>query len=512
MDAEAPWTDTTYVQRNWLDFRHWLGRWATPKERLQAHCLMSGYRPLEPWLPYHLTEPGVRVNEEGVEYLPMHNKLALGGTGGGKSEASIHQWVMAIEANPGSDHLMGMPTLEQIRKVVVQRYASTMQAMAENGFLLQRRWYGGTTGAGGVMSSALEHGGVASFRSLLKDDNLRGPEYASAWVDEIDMIGQPAKTMSVIRGRIRCPRANRHFFLASTTPNGTEGTVVGHFIEMRKDKSLRSEWVAVRVNWHQNPFLPANYRETNSSGMSRRRFRQEMLGEILGPLEAVYAGEFDRQRHLCDYTFDPSKPYTIGFDGGDQWEHAVAMQQNSRRQWVVFGEWIADETATRAVREAAFVRWTDVHIGRRPSHIFYDYNHKQSGKFLRREYGGTALVDNMRGDDELLVANGIELIRTGLDPIDGEPTLLFSRKLFVEPIPPRSIAAAVEHYRYRCFADGSIDVSSPLQDGVTEHAADAWRYGYVGANRKPRGPMVVQRYGRTGIPRDELPRRRRPII
>jgi hypothetical protein len=78
---------------------------------------------------------------------------------------------------------------------------------------------------------------------------------------------------------------------------------------------------------------------------------------------------------------------------------------------------------------------------------------------------------------EQSVAEGIELVRDQLDPVERSPMLLFARHL-AKTDERRGIVACVQNYRYKQDMFGVI-TNIPHKDNVFDHGCDALRMHQV---------------------------------
>jgi hypothetical protein len=86
-------------------------------------------------------------------------------------------------------------------------------------------------------------------------------------------------------------------------------------------------------------------------------------------------------------------------------------------------------------------------------------------------------VHRMNSRLEQSVAEGIELVRDMLDPVDRAPQLLFARHL-AKTEERRGIVACMQNYRYKQDMFGVI-TNIPHKDNVFDHGADALRMHQV---------------------------------
>lgn len=445
--------DDVYVRRNWRDYRADLGT-ADRATLLKALCHATGYVPQEQHVAGHLAAapPGET----------MH-KLAIGGIGAGKTHWAMAEMFASVLANPGCRFLVAAPTYDQAMHVLQPHWQRLCADAQSRGFPVQKRFLTS------LQLSELHCGGKVFFRTYSKIGHLLGFEFASVLTDEIDTHPGARQVWDTLHGRVRQPGAAWRQIFASTTPAGLQG-VVEAFHQARQDPTARQSWYWYRALGLHNPYLPAGYFESLRASYSTRRWRQEVLAEILRPESAVLP-EYDAARHAVPWRLDPALPYDIWVDWGHSTPHVLVVQFTS------FGVVVADELCDDVGMEHVRSWIMDVveRMGREPEMLVGDRAIKSEMAWASYAMRTTRVV-RMSSRAEQSVSQGIETVRSLLDPVIGEPRLYLAEHLTRTP-PKRGIARCLRGYRYRMRADGTMS-SDPYKDGH-DHGVDALRMGCV---------------------------------
>lgn len=167
----------------------------------------------------------------------------------------------------------------------------------------------------GYESRFKRHNGVISHRflgqivtrSLDNPHAIRGIEVGYAAQDE--MRDSPKTAFNVLMGRIRCPRARRHRYRGSTTPNGFDW-IYETFLEKRGPR-----FGLVRGRSHDNFALPPEYIENLTATYDPKMLRQEVEGEFLSVTSGAVYHQFDRRVHVrADLVPNPKAEWQVCFD------------------------------------------------------------------------------------------------------------------------------------------------------------------------------------------------------
>ena len=465
--------------RDWRGLRNELAR--DRRALLEFFCATTSYRPMPHMVRDHvagLTQP--EWNEAANRMTsPKTSKLKLGGIGAGKTAWAGAEFTMYVIANPGTWSLMAGPTHDQVNNVNLPHWHRYVEELEQAGYpLAGNKWHKQ------AKEQRLVCGGKVFARTYAKVGNLLGFEFGGGWMDEIETIPRPIEVWDTIDGRIRRGDANWRQIFGTTTPNGLRN-VVAKFHEARirahgiedPDERFRElqRWYWSRSTAYDNPHLPANYLEGLKAHYSQRRWRQEVLAEILRPESVIWA-EFDELRHGIAFgTFHPdAMEYDLAYDAGDQYPHVLWIARDRAGRSIVFDELCPDNMPTGRLHEEIVARCK--RLRREPSIIVCDRAVKREIQWAQQQFPMSA-VHRMNSRLEQSVSEGIELVRDQLDPVDKSPQLLFARHLFKSE-ERRGIVACMQNYRYKQDMFGVI-TAIPHKDNVYDHGADALRMHQV---------------------------------
>ena len=471
-------------RERWIDLRNRLG---TAHDRLGALRLISaatGYIPLPHQLRFHLAGAGPGV---------VSQKLALGGIGSGKTRASMVEVAILALLTPNCVGAVISPTYDLAVSVLWPEFSAILDGLAKAGWPLSRRFLRS------MMEVELIGGGKILFRSAKSLENLRGFTLAYAAIDESETHMNPRYLYDVIVGRLRDPRANVLQIHVTTTPQGMRG-VPEIFVQrrhaakalppMERDRDLR-RYYCIRATSHDNHHLPEGYLD-GLKVYSKRAYKQEVLGKVLQPSSAVWP-EWDRDRHVMPYTYDPTRPYTVSIDWGRTC-HAIWIQRHHAGPLVIFDEYTGEEGGTPRDRLRAVIVQRCQALRRDPEYAVGDRAVKDEMSWLINQFPKT-WVRRMVSRFEPSVSAGVEVVRSLLDPIEGAP-MLYVAQVLADSTDPRGIARCLAGYRYKMRADGTVDPDNFYKDNRLDHGADAARMAArVLVAGDARGFNVARTYG-----------------
>lgn len=121
------------------------------------------------------------------------------------------------------------------------------------------------------------------FRSADNPDRLRGANAGWLWLDEVAMMNADIWPLSIATLREAPGRA-----WMTTTPRGKDW-VHALFADDHPD------YAVVRSSTSQNHFLPTDFVDTLKHSMTSEMFRQEVEGEFIDPIGAVFRREWLKQ-------------------------------------------------------------------------------------------------------------------------------------------------------------------------------------------------------------------------
>jgi hypothetical protein len=465
----------TLKMRDWRQLRVALSK--DRRALLQFFCSVTTYRPMQHMVSAHVS--GLTKQEwdpvKEVWSSPKTQKLHLGGIGAGKTAWAGAEFAMCVIANPGMWHLMAGPTQDQVTNVNLPHWQRYVEEMEQAGYPL---------GAGPWHKQAKEQklvcGGKVFARTYSKIGNLLGFEFTTGWMDEIETIPRSMEVWDTIDGRIRRPGSQWRQIFGTTTPNGLRNVVAKFHAariqaegiddeEARREEKMR--WFWCRNTALDNPHLPSNYLDGLRSHYSQRRWRQEVLAEILRPESVIWA-EFDELRHCIPFRhFAPdSMEYDLAYDAGDQYPHILWVARDAQGRAIVFDELCPDNMPTGKLHEEIMIRCQ--RLKRDPTMIVCDRAVKREIQWAQYAFP-RAEVHRMNSRLEQSVSEGIEVVRDLLDPVDRSPVLMFANHL-VDTAARRGITSCMSNYRYKTDMFGVI-TNIPHKDNVYDHGADALR-------------------------------------
>lgn len=513
-----------WSRSTWLETRHELGR-NRDRAGALAYAVEAGYTPLAWQHRAHLAD----VHHPAL----MMHKLVIGGLGGGKSDFAWWEGLMLAMMNPGRG-IKGMitaPTYDVLKQEIQPRWEQGVDRMAAAKLPLVKRLYKTE------LRYELWCGANVYLRSLDHYESYRTWQLAWWYGEEIESMIQPLKVWNVLSKRVRQRQAYVRQAYAVANPRGYRGCVK-HFIdERRKSRALptarvdngvelvaktirgvthyipRDQLIASHYTYRatslDNPTLGDDYL-LGLETMSDRRYREEVLAEILQP-ESIVWPEFDARTHVfdipCPWVIRPDGtteqnprwnkrvhcyPLDIAFDYGDPFPHALWIARLPGDVCVVVGELCDDGWPTTRVHEE-MIRRTRFY-GREPDNVVGDRAVPEELGWMVTTWKNAAPHKMVRRSEQD-VLNGVEVVRDRASPIVGEVKILFARHL-VEAPPKRGIWNCVRNYRYQAASDGSYH-PRPFKDNVHDHGCDALRMHQValfGDGGRPRFYSVGRRW------------------
>lgn len=489
------WSTTT-----WLETRNRLGK-ERDRAGILAYQIEAGYAPLDWQRRGHLHDvahPALRTQ-----------KLEICGLGAGKTDFGVEEAKLLGIANPGMRGLITAPSFELLKHEIVERWRAAMDDMARARLPLSKRFHKTD------MYDEWWCGARIYFRSLERLLLQRGRQYAWWWGDEIESILDPQKAWQILSARVRQKGANIRQAFGTGTPRGYRGTVelfvqsrmraraaegvmidgVEHIAQKVRKREVmvpRSAalgmWFTQRATSEDNPFLDDDYFAA-LSGYSERRWREEVLAEILQPEAAVWP-EFDQRVHGIDWPrpwikqpngkivlnpkLDRQLEWDIAFDYGDSYPHALFIQRQRDGTSIICDEYCEDGKSPSHVYEELI--WRGKAFGRQPSYAVGDRAVPEALGWMGEQWPG-AEVCKMDRRIEQSVLHGIECVRDRASPYKASPKILIAKHLIENP-GRRGIWKCLKGYRHAQHADGTLD-SKPYKDNVHDHGADALRMHQV---------------------------------
>jgi len=415
--------------------------------------------------------------------------LFLGGVGSGKSYALV-AWIVRralVNAN-GRLALLGRTTVDLQTVLLPMLFDQLDRCHEQCGASLIKDYDRGNA------KLHLVNGAVIYFRPYNRVAKLRGPSLTCIAADESEWSeADPEEVWSVLSGRLRGVGTLPGLAFA-TSPNGLRG-ITKRFVDAQRAYSdalsagdlaaaaAAGHYHAVTATSFCNPHLPDHFFDSLRS-MSKRRYQQEVEGRVLRPMHSVWQFE---PRHLVPWRWQdwPQLQRVYGIDWGSQDHHvALMVQVEDSGRWVVADELVCDGIP-RGQFQQRLQRWIDGHGSSPPTMAAADRAAPVENQQLQARYRQTP-VRWMNSKLEQQVAQGLELVRDMMDPLDGDPLLVFSDSLqqtttgITAPIVP-----AMRGYCYHLDASGQ-PTAKPKKDNINDHMPDALRYIVAAGAHDPR--------------------------
>lgn len=411
--------------------------------------------------------------------------LFLGGVGSGKTHAMTAWVVRRALLNPGSTGAMCIRTLPEAQKTqlpaLFDRFQEIQDTCGVNLIARQDKGIGSITLCNGTTILIVPYNRIAKVRSLT---------LTFAAVDEVEFSeADPQEIWSVLTGRMRGkgPVPGLAF---TTSPNGYRNrSITKTFVDSQRsylDAKNRGDLKSM-ATWGQyhvttatsfnNPYLPDHYFDTLRS-MSKRRYAQEVEGKVLRPSNTVLQLE---PRHMVDWDWKANNlPRVYGIDPGTMDHHVALMFQiQPSGVWVCADELICDGMPRGQFMDRLY-RWVDSHGQVAPALFGVDRACPVENQQIAKRYSHT-YVAWMESREDQKVITGLEQVRDAMDPLDGQPLLMFSSRLaqtFQGATAP--IIPALRGYVYHMDVEGQ-PTTRPRKDNTHDHAADALRYAWQGS-------------------------------
>lgn len=427
-----------------------------------------------------------------VDGCPGYQGL-LAGRRFGKTVALVRKAILLILLNPGSTEdpvwggIYGRTRREAEKRIIRPLLRELRNLRRDLGIDLAPRWDKQNQEIHFANGSAVLIGSYGKNDSL---ENQRGDTIGWALVDEIERSFMAAEDiLSVIAVAISDSRALHSCFCWASSPNGLRGMP-----RMHHEAFLAGDpdFFLVTGTIRDNPYLKPRQVETIKSGLSWRMWLQEGLGVCLSPQHVVFV-EWDEQRHVVDYTWDPAELTVIFVDWGTSNAYVGAAKVDRSGRWVVARERKVVETSAPRFREIVreFIdECRRLDRGTMPYLIACDGAVRAERKWLKGVYGQECLVRWLRKDAEQGIQWGLNLISYMLDPAQkgGRGTKLFvSRDLSPSTdetlMGLRGAMAMYTYQRVRMESGDLVATNEPSKKNNADHPVDGLRYALCVSRR-----------------------------
>lgn len=467
-----------------VNVRKWVDVDADGRRRIAAHIDL-----IEAFDPYDRQARFVRSD--------AYFNYFVGGIGSGKTFALMLWSLRKVIENPGMHGLIAGRTMTDVDRSLLPVLLSMVERLRQlTGIQLLLRHDRGN------QCLRFANGADVYLYGYNRIDKVRGLNLVWAALDETEWSeADPDDVFDVVSGRLRetAPGQRPKYQLGfASSPNGLRG-IVKRFYESQqiwregretgdRDKlMIGSQFHLVTATSHDNPHLPDSY-FLRMRTMSRRRYRQEVLGQILRPALAIYEiGD----HHFVDWRparerVDGVRHRVIGIDWGNHNGKHVAIDIDVDERtgiWTVVDELIDDEHPIGHFL-ARLKDWIRRPGRPEPFMICPDRAIRDANAAIGRAFSHSHLRP-MDSKDEQRVKRGIELVTYMLDPHGEEVRLRFSRTLAkVATGHTAPLIPAMRGYQWRKDRYG-IPLTEPHKDDITDHACDALRYAVVASLTYP---------------------------
>jgi len=419
--------------------------------------------------------------------------LFIGGIGSGKTQCGAMWALKKALQEAGSEGLVaGRRAEKDAVKLMWRRIKDVLEQLQQSTGINWIRRYNRAEN-----EVELLNGSRMVFRGFARDpDELRGPEYGWAWIDELSQAGStidPDYVFDVVDGRLRGGGGRHKQLLVTMTAKGLD-PIARRFQEAQRRSDDR--YRVIKCTSYGNPFIERETIDSWCSSMSKRRVRQEIYCVLLRPSTVVWP-EYDESRHVVDFDVERARrerwPHIAGIDwGATRGNVCLEIRVDPRtRIWYVCDELVplAEDQPDGAINRQKFRKmlrefWS---VRGHPDYVVADRAIVQENQWLSsylRQNAPKSSFATMVSKTEQARQNGMEMLRDALDPADrDQPRVLFARSLEARERgeTPR-IRPSMRGLAYATTRAGQplgyVPDADPYRD-----ATDALRYAWVGCRR-----------------------------
>jgi len=203
----------------------------------------------------------------------------VGGIGSGKSFVGAYDIIK--RAKPGRLYMVIAPTYTLLGDATLRSFLLVAAGTATLKGDFQR----------GNMRAVLNNGAEVLFRSADNPERLRGPNLSGIWLDEASQMAQDVFDVGI--GRLR--QAGEQGWLSATfTPKGKTHWTYKTFGPDPYTGLPQRDTFLVHSKTKDNPFLPPNFDDTLRGKYAPVLARQELGGEFMDPVGAMFQKEWAR--------------------------------------------------------------------------------------------------------------------------------------------------------------------------------------------------------------------------
>jgi hypothetical protein len=345
----------------------------------------------------------------------------------------------------------------------------------------------------GLKRYTLINGATVVRRSYGRADTLkrkgRSPTYAWVVLDEVmfaDVDSQQA--VMTLAATLRHPLINEHQIAWATSPDGARGIVAYmHNLWLRNDPKV----YLTTATTYDNPHVTDEYRETLEASCTERQKRAELYGEVLRPMNTVYA-EYDEKTHIIPWTWNRYLPWILMVDWGETWGWVGAAQvvtapdyinpadgkEYAPGDWVVAKEWPMTDGNRPEQRRMIQKAINDLGV---PRDACADRAVPDENDWLAELLAPDCPVHTLMKKDHYRRSWGISIVQKSLAPGDGQrPRLYFAADLNDDQDPRCGcIRAGMGAYKYERmrFEGEEFTSCNPETNTPATHSVDGVRMG-----------------------------------
>ena len=348
--------------------------------------------------------------------------------------------------------------------------------------------------------------------------------YTAAWayVDEVGLFKRDV--FERITARTRDPKAKRIRRAYTGTPH--YGWLKDEF-----DKRDDADRKIIHASTRDNPYTPKEFKESLYLNCPARLRHAYIDGHFVPPGGSVYPewdiGDNGDGRHVIDFAPDFSLPIVPVIDWSARTPH-VLIAQLIPEGYVIPGrgtmakldprhKYAAAVILDELIPDGTYQAYTIERMAQEVRALGYRF----AGEFVcdpagtaKEATSGTSAIQQfaeymhlrprfrLKAADRL-IANGIDMVKRMLEPMDGIPRLYVSRYCYdkaealqgnqaTKHLAPRSLVYAMGAYSYPEIISGKAVKSDPVKDGITDHACDTLRYLVINYFNSTR--LTVRRY------------------
>jgi hypothetical protein len=421
--------------------------------------------------------------------------LFIGGIGSGKTQCGAMWAVKKALEEPGSEGLIaGRRAEKDAVKLMWRRVKDVLEQLHEATGINWIRRYNRMEN-----EAELLNGSRLIMRGFARDpDELRGPEYGWAWIDELSQAGStldPDYVFDVIDGRLRGGGGKHKQLLVTMTAKGLD-PVARRFQAAQRRADQR--YHVVKCTSYGNPFISRDDIDSWCASMSRRRVQQEIYCVLLRPSTVVWP-EYDEGRHVVDIDVERARregwQHVAGIDwGATRGNVCLEIRVHPRTKvWHVVDELVPlaadqpDGTLNRSKFRALLRDWWRERG--HPDYVVTDRAIVAENNWLRNylaRHAPKTQHATMVSKTEQARESGMEMIRDALDPADRDsPRIVFARSLATrERGETPGIRPSMRGLAYATTRAGQ-PLGYVLDANPYRDATDALRYAWVGCRRLP---------------------------